>query len=150
MKLPVGKISHWEWNKGMSAGSVIMAETESIFSTSTMPHLWFCSSARTQVKWANWFCLGQSERQIAEHQSILSLNPSRWSSWRVSPEQPWWRWETATLWTVQSLTSTTTSCLDRNWMCGELSVRLTKSLQAHLSPNKAVSSHTQQFYSPQR
>lgn len=79
-------------------------------------------STRTSQESKLILCLGQSERQIAEHQSILSLNPSRWSSWRVSLEQPWWRWETATLWTVQSLTSTTTSCLDRNWMCGELNL----------------------------
>lgn len=43
----------------------------------------------------------------------------RWSSWRASQGLPWWRWETATQWIVPSLISTTTSSLDRNWMCGE-------------------------------
>lgn len=45
----------------------------------------------------------------------------RSSSWKASLEQQWWRWETVTPWTGQSLTWTTTFFLDRNSMFGKTS-----------------------------
>lgn len=55
--------------------------------------------------------------QFSIFSSVMS---NRSSSWRVSQELRWWKWETATLWTAPSLTWTTPSSLRKEWTSGEL------------------------------
>lgn len=75
------------------------------------------------------FCWGQStfkffqktgiKRRSVQFSLFSSVMSHRSSSWRVSQERQWWKWETATQWTAPSLTWTTPSSLHREWMFGE-------------------------------
>ena len=62
----------------------------------------------------------------------------RLSSWRASPEQRWWRWETATLWTEQSLTSTITSFSDRNSAFGKSCTKYYRIIELTIKKTKKI------------
>lgn len=101
----------WRWTPtGSSTSSVCMATW-----SGWVPPASALLRAK-EVLWEN----EHVERRSVQFSNFSSVVSDRLSSWRVSQELQWWKWETATLWTAPSLTWTTPSCLLKEWTSGKL------------------------------
>lgn len=99
----------WRWTPTGSSTSSVCTAT---WSGWVLP-------ASTLLRPMKFFEKTRIRRRSVQFSIFSSVMSHRSSSWRVSQELRWWKWETATLWTAPSLTWTTPSSLRKEWTSGE-------------------------------